>query len=101
MTKNDDFPAAIRDAARELRYDSLDSARANRIRANIMERVARQPEGLAALLSGWWRIAILPLAAAAAIAVTASVIVHKESVDDYGTRTELVAMHKQAVNVDE
>lgn len=101
MTKNGDFPAVIREAAHELRRDRIEPAQASRMRARIMERVTRTPVGIAELLSGWLRISIVPLAAAAVIAVTATVIVQNELVDDYGTRTALVAMQTEALGVDE
>lgn len=100
MTKHEEFPDGVREAARDLRFRGDDPARWTRLRANIMRRVTERPETVAELLSRWFRVAVAPLAAAAILAVTAAVIV-EQTEEDYGTATALVAMHSEALTVDE
>lgn len=100
MTRHEEFPQNVRDAARELRYRGDDTARWTRLHASIMSRVTEQPESVPELLSRWFRLAVAPLAAAAMLAI-ATVVIVEQSQEDYGTRTELVAMRTEALSLDE
>lgn len=96
MSMNEEFPEAVRRAARELRHQSDDPVRWSRLRASIMERVSQRPESVPELLSQWLRLALAPLIAAALIAVTTTLIVQQDS-GDLGTRAELVALQSETL----